>query len=85
MKSFTSIIEEGNDIKYHKMLDKVTKLHDSAKDGSLKVNGIKYDFKFNRREGVYTIIDTTTNETETRLNTRKLTQAKKWFKEYMSN
>jgi len=66
-------------------MDKATRLHSSAKDGSLKVDGVKYDFKFDRREGVYIVIDTTTNEIETRFNTRKITQAKKWFKEYMNS
>jgi len=67
-----------------KMADKVRKLHDKAKpEGKMKHGGKTYYFFFDRRQGVYIV---TQDDIEvTRLNTRKITVAKKWLKEYLEN
>lgn len=61
----------------------VSKLHANAKDGSVKINGIVYCLDFDQSQGVYIV---TEGDSEiTRFNTRKVTVAKQWLKEYLSN
>ena len=59
------------------------KLHANAKNGTLKVNGVAYEFSFDSYEGVYVV--TANGETITRFNTRKLTDARKWLRDYLAN
>ena len=70
-------------LNYDKMLKQAAKAHATAKDGTMKFNGVKYVFTFDRKFGTYTI----TNEdgVVTYLNTRKITVAKKWLKEFLQN
>lgn len=68
-----------------KLLNKVEQLYNNAKDGTLKLNGTTYGFVFDRYQGVYTVTDLDTSEEITRFNTRKITDARKWLKEYLSN
>ena len=66
-----------------KILNAVTKLHNNAKDGKCKINDNVYTLTFNRYYGQY---DVTGEGIEyLRYNTRKITQAKQWLKEYLSN
>ena len=67
------------------LLNRVEQLHNNAKDGTLKLNGTTYGFNFDRLQGVYVVTDLNTSEEITRFNTRKITDARKWFKEYLSN
>ena len=71
-------------LNYDKIQKQAAKAHATAKDGTMKFNSVKYVFTFNRRFGTYTI----TNEDGaviTYLNTRKITVAKKWLKEFLQN
>lgn len=67
------------------LLNKVEQLHNNAKDGTLKLNNIPYSFTFDRLQGVYVVTDLNTSEEITRFNTRKITDARKWLREYLSN
>jgi hypothetical protein len=69
----------------NKCLDLARKQASNAKDGTLKFNGTTYGFEFDRYQNVYIVTDLNTSEEITRLNTRKLTDARKWLKEYLSN
>ena len=71
-------------LNYNKILKQAAKAHANAKDGTMKFNGVQYVFTFSRKFGTYTI----TNEdggVVTYLNTRKITVAKKWLKEFLQN
>ena len=71
-------------LNYDKIQKQATKLHATANDGTMKFNGVQYVFTFSRKFGTYTI----TNEEGaviTYLNTRKITVAKKWLKEFLQN
>ena len=70
---------------YSKAQSQADKLHANAKDGSLKIDGIKYDIKFSRTQGVYIVTNSETGEEELRLNTRKITQAKKDLKQWFAS
>jgi len=71
-------------MKYTKIADMARKATDKAKDGTLKYNGETYTFTFNRKEGVYIVYKEDGTE-EVRLNTKKITVAKKEFKTWMEN
>ena len=67
-----------------KMADKARKLHDKAKpEGQMKHGGKTYELYFNRKFGHYEVF--LDDREITRLNTRKITQAKKWLKEFLEN
>ena len=71
-------------LNYDKILKQTEKNHAAAKNGKTIFNGEKYFFTFNRRFGTYTV----TNEDGvviTYLNTRKITVAKKWLREFLQN
>jgi hypothetical protein len=68
-----------------KILNKVSELHSKAKDGKVEINGVTYVFTFDRYQGVYIVTDLNTNEELMKLNTRKITDARKWLREYLSN
>jgi hypothetical protein len=67
---------------YNTIIKSAQKLHDNAKNGSLKFNGQKYTFIFT--QGIYEVTDES-GEQVTRLNTRKITIARIWLKEYLEN
>ncbi len=71
-------------INEQKILKQVAKAYANAKDGLLKFNGIEYSFTFDTYQGIYTVLDQDNNEI-TRFNTRKLSQAKQWLKDYLVN
>ena len=66
---------------YSKIEQQAANLHSNAKNGTLKYNGIIYNFIFSN--GVYEVHGQ--DGIETRLNTRKLTVARKWFKDWMES
>ena len=70
-------------LNYDKMLKQAAVAHATAKNGTMKFNGVTYVFTFDRKFGTYTI--TTEEGVVTYLNTRKITVAKKWLKEFLQN
>ena len=64
-----------------KMADKAA---DKAKNGTLNYNGEIYTFTFHRGESVY-IVSKSDGTEEVRLNTKKITVAKKEFKKFMES
>lgn len=82
MKTFIDIINENI---YKGVEDKVRKLYNSAvTEGKLKVGKDMYYFSFLRNEGVYIVTDEE-GEVINRYNTRKISVAKKWLKEFLAN
>ena len=71
-------------LNYDKMQKQTAKAHATAKDGTMKFNGVKYVFTFSRRFGTYTVANED-GAVITHLNTRKITVAKKWLKEFLQN
>ena len=69
---------------FNKIQKQASKLHSTAKDGTLKTKDNLYSFEFDRKQGVYIVTDSDDNEI-TRFNTRKITVARQWLKEYLSN
>ena len=68
---------------YGNIQNMADKLHRNAKNGNTTINGNLYDFAFDHYAGVYEV--TENGETLIRLNTRKITVAKTWLKEYLAN
>ena len=66
-----------------KILECTQKLHDSAKDGSVKIGGNLYEFKFDSARGHYEV--TENGEFLHNYNTRQLKVAKVWLEEYFQN
>ena len=66
-----------------KILAQAKKLHENAKDGSLKISGKLYEFKFDRYQGYYVV--TEDGEFLLNSNTRLLKTAKVWLKEWLQN
>jgi hypothetical protein len=61
-----------------------SKMAANAKDGSLKINGATYAFKFNHATWEYHIF-TQAGEELMKFNTKSLKQAREWLREYFSN
>ena len=59
------------------------RLHANAKDGSAVVDGVRYALTFDRYEGIYSVTDPEGSEI-VRFNTRKVTQARTWLREYLA-
>ena len=72
-------------INYAKCLHDAERLHASAKDGHTCINGRKYTLTFTAQEGVYIVTDDQTGEVVNKYNTRKITHAKKWLREFFAN
>lgn len=60
------------------------RLHATAKNGVMIHNKERYEFKFDRYYGVYSVINSH-GEVVVRFNTRLIKTAKKWLKEYLDN
>ena len=71
-------------LNYDKIKKQAAKAHATAKDGTMKFNGVKYIFTFSRKFGTYEVADEE-GVVITYLNTRKITVAKKWLKEFLQN
>lgn len=66
---------------YSKIEKQANRLHANAvKDGVFLHNGVRYTLKFTN--GNYDVIDPDGDHIAT-FNTRKVTQAKKWLREYL--
>ncbi len=70
-------------IDFDKILKTVAKESESAKNGSLKIDGKTYTFTFDRPMGYYVV--ETEGEYPINFNTRKLSVAKKYLKDYLAN
>jgi hypothetical protein len=71
---------------FNNIEDKVTRLHVKAVNGTLKYNNLEYTLTFDRARGVYIVtIDGDVFNDYTDLNTRKITEAKKWLKEHLNS
>ena len=60
------------------------KLATNAKDGTLKLDGQTYTLTFDHSQWVYIVTDEA-GETVARFNTKKLTQARQWLREWFAN
>jgi len=65
---------------YSKLENLAVKMAANAKNGTYK----GYTLTFDSNEWVYVVTDST-GETVTRFNTKKLTQARQWLREYLEN
>lgn len=65
---------------YDKLQDQAIQMAANAKNGTYK----GYTLTFDRAEWVYVVTDSM-GETLTRFNTKKLTTARQWLKEYLEN
>ena len=61
-----------------------TKLAASAKNGTIKLNGQTYTLTFDHSQWVYIVTDEA-GEVVARFNTKKLTQARQWLREWFVN
>lgn len=59
------------------------KMAQAAKNGVTTINGKRYTFEFDQREWHYVVYEDMVEIL--RLNTKKLSQAKQWLKEYLAN
>ena len=66
-----------------KILNKVTQLHNNAKNGTLKFNNNVYSIEFNRYMGNYAVYNSNRDIIIHGYNTRKISVAKKWLREYL--
>lgn len=60
------------------------KMAANAEDGALKLNGKVYAFTFNHRDWLYYVTDEA-GKCIARYNTKKLTTARQWLREYFAN
>jgi hypothetical protein len=70
-------------VDYAKAQITADKLHATAKDGSLKIDGIKYTITFNRYAGSYDVT-TPNGEHVVTFNTRSIRTAQTYLREYMA-
>lgn len=66
---------------YSKLQDKANKLHRQAKSGKIKINNIEYSIDFDFYEGNYIV--TSEAQEIVRFNTRKISEAKQWLKDWL--
>lgn len=68
------------------ILAQVDELYRKAKDGSVKIDDLTYFLKFDRNTGLYLVTCSDSSApVPLNLNTRKLSEAKKWLKEWLQN
>ena len=68
---------------YSKLSGQAATMAANAKNGALTVGGVKYTLTF-KPEWVYEVTDAA-GEVLTRFNTKKLTVARQWLREYLAN
>lgn len=77
------------EINYNKISKDAEKLHQKAakytNKQKFKVGKDTYYIEFDSREGIFIITGGEFDEYPQRYNTRKINQAKKWFKEYLGS
>lgn len=69
---------------YSRLRARADALHANAKSGTLKLNGQTFTLTFDAYQGVYNVTNDA-GERVVRFNTRKLTIARQWLREYFSN
>jgi hypothetical protein len=70
---------------FNKCLDQASKAADNAvKNGEVEIDGMTYTLVFKPLEWHYTVTDSDGNFI-VNFNTKKITQAKKWLREYFAN
>jgi hypothetical protein len=69
---------------YSNILDQACDLAKTAQDGKLKIKNVTYTLKFDLNEWVYDVINEN-GEIVTRIKTKKLTEAKKFFRWSLDN
>ena len=69
---------------YVKLLDEARVMASKAKNDTLKIDSVTYTLIFIPSEWIYEIKDET-GEVVTRFNTKKITVAKKWLREWLAN
>jgi hypothetical protein len=69
----------------NKCLDQATKQAEKAiQEDQVEIDGQVYNLKFNPNEWIYKVTDAD-GDFVVSFNTKKITQAKKWLKEYFQN
>jgi hypothetical protein len=66
------------------LVSQAEKLARSAKNGSVKIGDQTYTLTFNHREWVYVVTDEA-GETVARFNTKTLSKAKQWTRDWFAN
>ena len=66
------------------LINQSAKLATSAKDGTLKLDGRTYALTFDHAQWVYIVTDQS-GEVVARFNTKKLTQARQWLRDWFAN
>ena len=66
------------------LVNQSIKLATNAKDGTLKLDGQTYTLTVDHSQWVYIVTDEA-GETVARFNTKKLTQARQWLREWFAN
>ena len=66
---------------YSNLQARADALHASAKSETLRLNGERFTFAFNHRDGVYDVAGED-GVVFKRYNTRKLATARQWLREY---
>lgn len=66
------------------LVNQSIKLATNAKDGTLKLNDQTYTLTFDHSQWVYIVTDEA-GEVVARFNTKKLTQARQWLREWFAN
>jgi hypothetical protein len=69
---------------YSKLLDQAQAIANKAKLGTLKIDDVTYTLTFIPSEWIYEVKDET-GEVVTRFNTKKITVARKWLREWLVN
>lgn len=70
-------------IDYNKALDKARQMAAKAKPGFIKIDSVLYTFVFDMNEWVYIVY--ADGVEYVRFNTKTLTSAKKYLKDYLEN
>jgi len=68
----------------NKLVGQAQKMAANAKDGTLKINGQTYTFKFNASAWNYQVLNPDGSELHV-YNTKSLKQAREWLREYFAN
>jgi hypothetical protein len=69
---------------YAKLLDEARVMASKAKNDTLKIDSVTYTLIFIPSEWIYEVKDET-GDIVTRFNTKKITVAKKWLREWLAN
>ncbi len=68
-----------------KIMQGAARMAANAKDGTLTVDGRRYEFKFNHTRWLYEVTCDGAPFYYTDLNTKSLKQARQWLRDYLAN